>query len=93
MKNNKYIKAKKLAKSFKNKLLGYLEMAATGKKFSRKSHFLYYIGDISDLVRYCDFVINDQIDKAQRLADDLDTNVYESIPNTLYNLVRSERSY
>jgi hypothetical protein len=51
-------------------------------KVMPKNRFLY-LGDIVDLIKYYEFVIENDYKKAYQMQNNLDTDVYEKIPSSI----------
>ena len=84
----KIARAKKLAHNFVNKLQKPLNLALRGKKCVNNFNCIN-VSDFADLIVYCNLICDGKLDKAYKMQhDNLDTAVYEVIPNQLYELLR-----
>lgn len=79
-------KAQKLARKFKDKLTKTLSMAILGKKNNNACNILF-IADYAELIKYCGLIINNKFEKAFLMQQEMDTDLYESIPDQLYFLI------
>lgn len=84
--DNRISRAKKLATQFRNKLQKPLNFALRGKKIKHQFDLLN-VNDLADLVQYCFLITAGKLDRAYQMQHELDTVVYEKIPDQLYNLL------
>ena len=84
----KIVRTKKLAHNFKNKLQKPLNLALRGKKCVNDFSCIN-VSDFADLIVYCNLITDEKLSKAYNMQhDNLDTAVYEVIPDQLYELLR-----
>lgn len=85
--SNRISRAKKLATQFRNKLQKPLNFALRGKSIKHNFDYLN-INDMADLIKYCNLITSGKLHLAYDMQHDyLDTDVYEKIPDQLYNLL------
>jgi len=75
---------KNAAKSRKNKLLKFLDLAKNGERISGKDFWLN-IGDIADQIKICNVILTSNFRRAANLVQNLDTVVREDMPSCIYN--------
>lgn len=74
------------AEQFQSKLKSILEAAKNGK-ISKGDLGKYAVSDLAELIRYSDLIRSGQFRKAQILQTNMDTSVYEVIPNFLWEKI------
>lgn len=72
----------------KSKLQKMVYKILNGEHIGTTKYTYVYPNDFADIIRYCDLVIKCDFKKAAKLQRDMDTPVYELLPNSLYNFIQ-----
>lgn len=76
------------ALKLKLKLQTMLITASGGKVRNLSKYTWIGVNDFADIIKYCDYILNKEYNKALKLQRDMDTPVYELLPYNLYNFIQ-----